>query len=30
MRYKWEYSLVAVMLLVMITTFWFSKVVLGI
>nr|DAZ60595.1 MAG TPA: hypothetical protein [Caudoviricetes sp.] len=30
MRYNWEYPLVAVMLLVMIMTFWFSKVVLRI
>nr|DAG35362.1 MAG TPA: hypothetical protein [Bacteriophage sp.] len=30
MRYNWEYPLVALMLLAMIMTFWFSKVVLRI
>ena len=30
MRYNWEYPLVVLMLLAMIMTFWFSKVVLGI
>ena len=30
MRYNWEYPLVMLMLLAMIMTFWFSKVVLRI